>query len=59
MNSIEMKVKVFLFDLYKERLNLEKHKKEKTWIKQINGLSLTERTNKNRIEIELLENILK
>lgn len=29
MNRIEMKLKAFLFDLNKERLLLEKHKKRK------------------------------
>jgi len=58
MSRIEMKVKAFLFDLHKERLMLQKHKKENTWIKQIGGLSLMERINKNNFEIELLENIL-
>ena len=53
-----MKVKAFLFDLNKERLMLEKHKKENTWIKQFGGLSLMERINKNKFEIDLLENIL-
>ena len=37
---------------------LEKHKKENTWIKQFGGLSLMERINKNKFEIDLLENIL-
>jgi hypothetical protein len=58
MSRIEMKVKAFLFDLNKERLMLEKHKKENTWIKQFGGLSLMERINKNKFEIDLLENIL-
>lgn len=58
MNRIEMKLKAFLFDLNKERLLLEKHKKENTWIKESGGLSLMERINKNKIEIDLLENIL-
>lgn len=58
MSRIEMKVKAFLFDLNKERLMLEKLKKENTWIKQFGGLSLMERINKNKFEIDLLENIL-
>ena len=58
MNRIEMKVKAFLFDLNKERLMLEKLKKENTWIKQFGGLSLMERINKNKFEIDLLENLL-
>ena len=58
MSRIEMKVKAFLFDLNKERLMLEKHKKENTWIIQFGGLSLMERINKNKFEIDLLENIL-
>lgn len=59
MNIIEMKVKSLLFDLNNERLMLEKHKKENTWIKQTGGVSLTERINKNKIEIALLERIMR
>lgn len=54
-----MKVKSLLFDLNNERLMLEKHKKENTWIKQTGGVSLTERINKNKIEIALLERIMR
>lgn len=59
MNYIEIKVKAFLFDLHAERKMLEKYKKENTWTKQIGGLSLNERINKNEIETDLLEKILK
>lgn len=58
MSNIEMKVKAFLFDLHQERLMLEKHERDSTWIKQIGGLSLMERLNKNKLEIDLLEKIL-